>query len=101
MTFAGGYTTLSFRRALDHSYGRDSVTINANVALATHSETVRESLGSGDTGGLFQRLALRQSPFTYVSSDAPGGAQLTLEVRVNDLLWRDAPSFFGLGSGLN
>ncbi|MBI1868073.1 MAG: putative baseplate assembly protein [Methylocystis sp.] len=94
-TFAGGYTTLQFQRALEHSYVRDSVTLNANVALATHGETVLEILGSGDASRPFQRLALRQSPLTYISSDAPSGAQSTLELRVDGLLWREAPSFFG------
>jgi predicted phage baseplate assembly protein len=97
VTFAGGYTTLLFQRALEHSYVRDSVTLNANVALATHGETVREILGSGDASRPFQRLALRQSPLTYVSSDSPSGAQSTLELRVDGLLWHEAPSFFGQG----
>ncbi len=97
VTFSEGYTTLSFRRALANSYVRDSVTINANVALATHGETVRDILGGGDPSQPFQRVALRQPPLTYVSSDAPSGANSTLELRVDDLLWREAPSFFGRG----
>ena len=95
--FSEGYTTLSFRRALQNSYVRDSVTINANVALATHGETVREILGGGNASEPFQRLALRQPPLTYVSSNSPSGADSTLELRVNDLLWREVPSFFGRG----
>jgi hypothetical protein len=95
VTFGAGYTTLSFERALDNTYVRDSVTINANVALASHGETVREILGSGDSSQSFQRFALLQSPLTYVSSGGPSGARSTLEVRVNNLLWREAPSLFG------
>ncbi|WOJ90434.1 putative baseplate assembly protein [Methylocapsa polymorpha] len=97
VTFGAGYTTLSFDQALANSYVRDSVTVNANVALATHGETVREILGSGDSSQPFQRFALRQSPLTYVNSDSASGARSTLEVRANSLLWRESPSFFGQG----
>lgn len=98
ITFAEGYTTLEFRRALAHPYVRDSVIINANVALATHGETVRDILGGGDARQPFQRVPLRQPPLTYVSSDAPSGADSTLEVRVDGLPWREVPSFFGCGA---
>jgi predicted phage baseplate assembly protein len=97
ITFSEGYTTLSFRRALQNSYVRDSVTINANVALATHGETVRDILGGGNASEPFQRLALRQPPLTYVSSNSPSGADSTLELRVNELLWHEVPSFFRRG----
>ena len=36
------------RRRARHCYDRETVRINANVAPATHGETVREILGSGD-----------------------------------------------------
>lgn len=93
--FTAGFTTLVFQQALANSYIRDTVTINANVAAATHGETVQESLGSGDGGQAHQRLALIQQPLTYVSSDGPSGGASTLQVRVNDLLWQEAPNFFG------
>ncbi len=74
-----------------------SVRINANVALATHGESVAETLGSADASTPFQSVPLRQPPLTYVRAAGPGGARSTLEVRVNDLLWREVPSFFGTG----
>ena len=92
-----GYTTLRFRQALQNAYVRDSVTINANVALATHGETVGEILGSGDAGRAFQTVPLRQPPLTYVSAANPSGAQSTLEVRVNGLAWGEVPCFLGRG----
>ena len=95
--FAAGFTTLVFQAALAHSYVGSTVTINANVALATHGETIREVLGGGDASRAFQEFALRQPPLTYVSSDAPSGAASTLELRVNDLLWHEVQSFFGRG----
>jgi predicted phage baseplate assembly protein len=91
------YTRITLKNKLEHSYQRPTVTINANVVLATHGERVREILGSGDAAQGFQTFALRHAPLTYVSSSKPGGAQSTLEVRVNDLLWEEVPSLFGHG----
>ena len=97
VTFAAGYTTLSFQQSLQNSYLRNTVSLNANVALATHGETVSEILGSGDASQAFQTVPLRQPPLTYVSSSSPSGAQSTLQLRVNGLLWQETPSFFGRG----
>jgi hypothetical protein len=99
VVFGGGHTTLVLHQALAHSYVRDSVTVNANVVAATHGETVREVLGSGDAGKPFQQFVLRQPPLTHTASAAPSGADSTLEVRVNGLLWKQVPSFRGVGPG--
>ena len=104
----GGFTVVTFDRPLDHRYQRQqpsrlgetdrrTVTINANVAPATHGETVQEVLGGGDANQAFQRFTLRQPPLTYVSATTPSGGATTLEIRVNDVLWHEQPSFFGLG----
>jgi len=90
-----GFTVVTFDRALDHAYLRRTVTINANVARATHGETVVEVLGSGDTGQPFQRFTLRQEPLTYISSGAASGAETTFKIWVNDLRWREVPTFYG------
>jgi hypothetical protein len=89
------YTRIVLKKSLTRFYLRDTVTINGNVAPATHGETVQEVLGSGDGAQTFQRFVLRQSPLTYVSSSSATGADSTLEVRVNDVLWREAASLFG------
>ncbi len=44
---------------------RDSVVVHANVALASHGESVSEILGSGDGRVGFQRFRLRHEPLTY------------------------------------
>lgn len=93
--FVGGATTLRFQQALANSYVRATVTINANVAPATHGETVSEVLGGGDATQAFQSFALRRQPLTFVSSDAASGAQSTLQVRVNGALWQGTPTFHG------
>ncbi|HEX5606794.1 MAG TPA: putative baseplate assembly protein [Candidatus Binatia bacterium] len=88
------FTVLTFDQPLKQSYVRSTVTINANVALATHGETVQEVLGGGDATQPFPRFSLKQPPLTYVPAANPTGAQSTLEVRVNDLLWHEVPSFY-------
>ncbi len=97
VTLHGGYTKLSLRESLDYQYLRDTVTINANVARATHGETRQEILGNGDTSIAFQRFRLRQPPLTHISAPTASGAQSTLEVRVNDVLWHEVSSFYGRG----
>jgi predicted phage baseplate assembly protein len=89
-----GFTVLTFEAPLAYRYARKTVTISANVALATHGESVQEVLGGGDSNQPFQRFVLRQPPLTYVSASTPSGAQTTLEIRVNDVLWHEVPSFF-------
>ncbi|NEQ30829.1 MAG: hypothetical protein F6K04_07485, partial [Leptolyngbya sp. SIO4C5] len=96
ITIQSGYTQITLQAELAHPYKRNTVTINANVAPATHGETVQEILGSGDASQPYQAFNLRQPPLTYVSSDAaPSGALSTLEVRVNDIRWHEAPMLYG------
>jgi len=92
-----GFTVITFDKALTHSYIRNTVTINANVARATHGETVTEVLGSGDAAQVFQQFTLRQPPLTYTGASSPGGVESTLEIRVNDLLWTEVSAFYGHG----
>ncbi len=104
----GGFTVVKFDKPLDYRYQRQqpsklgeterlTVTINANVAPATHGETVQEVLGGGDASQEFQRFTLRQPPLTYVSAATPSGGASTLEIRVNDVLCHEQPSFYGRG----
>jgi hypothetical protein len=94
-----GFTTLVLSGALRHRYLRRTVTLNANVVAATHGESVREVLGSGDGAVANPRFTLSKPPLTHVSASTPSGTQSTLEVRVNDLLWEEAPSLYGLAPG--
>jgi predicted phage baseplate assembly protein len=92
-----GFTRVHLTSPLANSYVRPTVTISANVALATHGETVKETLGSGDASQAYQRFTLRQPPLTYVSASTPTGTQTTLEVRVAGLLWHEVPTLYGHG----
>ena len=90
------FTRLVFDVALDNSYVPETVTVNANVASATHGETVAdEVLGGGEARQANQTFTLKQGPLTYVSARTPTGAESTLEVRVNDLLWKEVPNLYG------
>ncbi len=91
-----GYTTLYFQAQLQNRYVRKTVAFAANVARATHGETVREALGSGDGSQPNQRFTLRRPPLTYVSAPTASGGKSTLEVRVNGLLWQEVASLYGL-----
>ncbi|MCD4843353.1 MAG: putative baseplate assembly protein [Methanosarcinales archaeon] len=92
----GGYTRIFFRDRLKYRYARKTVTINANVVYATHGETIHEVLGSGDGSKANQRFVLKKTPLTYVSAPTPSGIKSTLEVRINDILWEEKPSLYGL-----
>lgn len=83
---------------LTKSYARDGFSLNANVSAATHGETVQEVLGSGDASQPYQSFLLRQPPLTYVSAANASGAESTLQVRVNDLLWHEVPTLYQRGA---
>ena len=83
-------TLLLAGQGLAHSYRRETVRVYANVARATHGETRREVLGSGDSSMELQRFSLRQSPLTYLAAPTPSGVQSTLEVFVNGVRWHEA-----------
>lgn len=91
-------TTLQLASPLIHVYDRTTVRIHANVAAATHGESVKELLGSGEATLAYQSFTLRQPPLTYISADTPSGSASTLNIYVNDVLWQEAPFFYGRGA---
>jgi hypothetical protein len=91
-------TTLTFTKPLQHTYDRTSVRIFGNAGAATHGETVREVLGSGDASVSFQRFKLSHAPLTYVyAASEPDGAASTLSVFVNDIRWKEVATLHGAG----
>lgn len=89
----GGYTTVYFAKPLQNARVRSTVTISANVVLATHGQTVSgEVLGSGDAAQRNQRFSLRQSPLTYLPDDSESGLKSSLQVRVSGVLWHEVAS---------
>jgi predicted phage baseplate assembly protein len=84
-----GYTVVDVDPALTGTFVRASVTVNANVADATHGESTSEILGSGDAATPFQRFALKQPPLTYISAATASGTRSTLTVRVDGVAWTE------------
>ncbi|MGD2087580.1 MAG: putative baseplate assembly protein [Candidatus Aminicenantes bacterium] len=93
-----GFTVVTFEKTLARKYVRNTVTINANVARATHGESTTEVLGSGDGSKTFQEFQLKQKPLTYVPVTTAAGAETTLGIRVNDILWKEVPFFYGVSA---
>ena len=92
-------TRLKLANQLHNTYLRTSVTVYGNVTDATHGETRREVLGSGDASQTFQKFEIKQSPLTYLSAPTPSGVESTLEVRVNDVRWAETDNLFQLLGG--
>lgn len=91
-----GRSTLIFTKPLDYPYVASSVVLNANVASATHGQTVsREVLGSGDGAQTNQVFFLMKPALTFVPAANSRGSVSTLKIWVNDVLWQEVPTLFG------
>lgn len=76
------------------------ITVFGNVLSTTRGESVfNEILGSGDPRIPHQTFKLKKKPLTYIFDPTVDAAKArsTLEVRVNDVSWREVRSFFGAG----
>lgn len=91
------HTRIFLDAPLAFTYVRETVKVYANVAPATHGETVREVCGAGEAGTAFQRFSLRRSPLTYLPAPTPAGVRSTVAVRVNDLLWHELDTLLEAG----
>lgn len=76
---------------------RASVIVFANVAAATHGETVSQVLGAGNASQTFQRFELKRTPLTYRSAANETGAEAQLTVRIGDIAWSELPTMYGAG----
>ncbi len=91
-----GITQLTFESGWKYTYKRRSVLLNANTVKATHGETVRETLGSGNGAATHQSFSLKKPPLTYTSASTPSGGESSLEVQVDNISWGEAGSLYGL-----
>lgn len=96
-TLQSGFTTLTFTANLAHPYKRETVTINANVAEATHGETVMETVGDGDARVAFQSFTLKSKPVTHVAARTESGMTPALEILVDGVLWDRVDDFRDAG----
>lgn len=86
---------LEIKPPLAAALARDSVIVHANVALASHGESVSQVLGSGDASQAFQRFELKQLPLTHRAADNEIGAAPELTVRVGDIAWHERATMYG------
>ena len=91
------HTFLRLSTDLGFSYKRDTLIVYGNVVNATHGETRKETLGSGNASKPLQEFTLKQSPLTFVAASNPDGVESTLQVRVNDVLWHETDGLADLG----
>ncbi|MBS0583131.1 MAG: putative baseplate assembly protein [Proteobacteria bacterium] len=89
------HTFVKLAAPLAYTYKRATFTIYGNVVRATHGQTTKETLGSGDATQIFQQFALKAPPLTRVSAPTPDGVASTLQVRVNQLLWHETDDLAG------
>ncbi|QTA89087.1 CHP02243 [Desulfonema magnum] len=83
-------TLLEFEEPLKNDYVYGTLSINANVVLATHGETIdNEVLGSGDATVTNQRFMLKRKPLTYIIAE-----KSTLEIWVNGVRWNETASLY-------
>jgi uncharacterized phage protein gp47/JayE len=93
------YLMLNLEPASKIRLKKRSAALLGNIALVSHGETVKpEVVGDGDASAKYQRFSLKKKPVTFVPSAGPGGVKNTLNVLVNNMLWREAPSLFGRGA---
>lgn len=98
VTLDDGFTVLLLSQELTNRYSWESVRVLANVAEATHGETVTETLGGGDPSTPFQRFKLKQNPLTYVSAAVPSGILPSITVRIAGIAWTLVDNLFAAGS---
>jgi predicted phage baseplate assembly protein len=94
-----GRSWLILADAIDPELERGTVVVHANVANATHGETVGELLGSGRADRTHQRFTLHSEPLTHLQSSDPSGVTPALEVRVGDVRWDEVPTLYGAAPG--
>jgi hypothetical protein len=82
------YSTVTLASPLVNVYDPNTVAVCANIAPATHGETVPlEVLGSGDASRPNQSFNLKKPPLTYVPSpSSPTLSADTLTIRVSNIV---------------
>jgi hypothetical protein len=94
---SGGLSLIYLEEPLAHRYGRAGFAVCANLARATHGETVLdEHLGSTD-GSSHQSRALLRAPLTRVAAPTASGTTSTLTVRIGGAAWREVPTLLEAG----
>ena len=89
------HTQIQLQSNLVNCYDRTTTKVNANVALATHGQSVSEIMGSGSAAAPNQSFTLKQRPLTYAQAPTATGRQSTLQVQANGVSWKGVPTLYG------
>ncbi|MDH5543389.1 MAG: putative baseplate assembly protein [Nitrospinota bacterium] len=90
----GARTVLYLQDNIKRYYDPATLTISANIALATHGETVEEILGSGNGAVPNQKFKIKSPPLTYVPAKTATGGKGTMNIYVNGVLWNEVDTLF-------
>ena len=93
------HTELQLASPLSYRYRRSTVKVWGNVARATHGETHAEVLGAGDPSKPLQTFKLSLAPLTNLPAANARGADDTLAVRVDGVLWHETDDLMGAAPG--
>ena len=80
-------TRLDLETALPWPLNHPSLRIDANLAKATHGESVSRPIGHGSASLPGQRFRLPVAPLTHVAAPTTSGVAPELEVRVDGVVW--------------
>ncbi|HKX90959.1 MAG TPA: putative baseplate assembly protein [Sphingomicrobium sp.] len=94
-----GFSVITLASAIAGPFARSTVSVNANVALATHGESGGQPIGHGDASAEGQMFRLPVVPLTHVGAANPKGLAAELEIRVDGILWSEVPSLRDAGRG--
>ncbi len=87
-----GFTRLVLKSAILGPFRRSTVFVNGNIARATHGESGAAIIGSGNAAASGQRFRLPVKPLTFVGAETATGLAAELEIRIDNLLWREVPA---------
>jgi Baseplate J-like protein len=92
-----GRSVISLKSAITGPFRRSTVTINANVALATHGESAGQPIGHGNGALAGQSFRLPVVPLTHVGAANPKGLAAALTIYVDGLRWSEVASLRDAG----
>lgn len=91
-------TVLMLEKPLAYRYLPAATTVYGNVVHATHGDTVKEVIGSGDATVPFARFALRRGPLTFVAAPSTSGVRGSQDLRANGARLREVESLLDAGA---
>ena len=86
------HTVVELATPLAYAYKRATTVIYGNVSAASHGETVKETLGSGEASTPGQRFTFSRTPLTFTPALTTSGVESSDVVRVNGIRYHRVES---------